>query len=137
MRDSSIEKRFQVQLSNEGVPVSCDGTVRYSSRQDALLLSAKVLTAGLVITLLSVFIPIVHFVSVPLGVIFTPLLAFVAYRKVADQMALSVRYTCHSSACKREVSHTSSGRTKRREALCPWCKASYEIHIEETSIGAT
>lgn len=124
-----MQLEFDLALSDGSEPVPCEGSVSITSKQDAFFSVIKIIVVGFAVTLISVFIPIVHFISVPLGILATPSIATIIYFRLADQVSVDLRYRCPGASCLREVAHHSVSKLKQRTVVCPWCRASCSVSL--------
>ncbi|MBI3147342.1 MAG: hypothetical protein HYZ17_02375 [Betaproteobacteria bacterium] len=78
-------------------------TERYSSKQ-ALHKSLKIALAILVVALLSIVLPGIHFVSVPLGILAAPFLGVYYYRKLnGAPKSMAVDFSCPDCQASNQV----------------------------------
>ncbi len=108
----------------EGSPV--DGTlhrIRFTSG-DRAMNAAKMLGLCWLIALITVFIPIAHFILVPSFLIAGPVMAFLRYRATSACKKITTR----CPACNQEVDISLEANTKLPlYTYCPACDASLKI----------
>ncbi|MCB9071978.1 MAG: hypothetical protein H6623_00015 [Bdellovibrionaceae bacterium] len=69
------------------------------------------------ITLLCIFIPVLHFILVPVGLILTIYLTYSAYKKNYDLKNIEI----HCPSCDKKSTQSVSGTELPIRTICPYC----------------
>ncbi len=85
--------------------------------------AVKIVAIGLSLSFIFIFLPIVHFVLLPLALILTPIIAWYTYRQVEEIPAQNLGCP-HCGASAQMPSQT---QFTKQEVLCDSCRTVLEI----------
>lgn len=119
----------QIVYVKPGTGIAEEGTlhrIRFNS-SDRVLNAAKVLGVFWLIALITVFIPIAHFILVPSFFIAGPIMAFLRYRATSACKKITTR--CPS--CNKDVEIALEANVRLpMYTYCPACDAGLKIEIK-------
>ncbi|MBN8554346.1 MAG: hypothetical protein J0L93_02785 [Deltaproteobacteria bacterium] len=93
------------------------------SKEERLKRALKAAGIGLGLTFIFIFLPIVHFILVPLALIITPLVSVYLYKQTEEVPKQNL--ICPKCAANVEVS--SSNKFEKIELICDSCRSVLEI----------
>lgn len=124
-----VLRSVHIRISSGTKSTEYQGQIRVYSPADALKRAALAYLASLVLLVICVFIPIVHFIAVPGLLLLGPVIAFVVYKAFAGQEDLTVKdVKCPNCASPMKLSSTVSNWPLRER--CEACNESYLAELD-------
>jgi hypothetical protein len=116
---------FYLLHQNQKLSILCE--LVPADKGEALASGLKFGFGALGLTLLTIFIPIVHFVSVPLGLIFSPIIGFAVYKIYSMSQQLSGSFQCPSCQSPQKFLVEKTGNTL---LMCKQCNHDFPLYEE-------
>lgn len=123
----SEEKRVKVEIMADQQKTEANGQIHVITRKEALRKAGIFYAGTLVLTLVCVFIPLVHFVAVPALLLLGPIISIMVMKFFDGKKDIIVDEP-HCPSCQGKLKLTEVLESWPLRETCPSCHATYQGH---------
>ena len=127
-----VLRAVSIRVSSGAKSLAYQGEIRVYSNMDAFKRAGLAYLASLVLLVICVFIPIVHFIAVPGLILLGPVIGFLVFKAFAGQEDLNVAGVCCPN-CASPVKLASTVSSWPLRERCGTCNEWYLAEFESKS----